>query len=488
MTLPAPSDLDAAIAATRFGLGARPGEIEAARADPRGFLKAQIRAEGADQPQGDLGTSAQNLTVFQDLRKERRELKGEDAAAAGAADLKQVQAKIRDMAIEEMAARGRLAAATPAAFRERWALFWSNHFTVSATKGAVAPIAGAFEREAIRPHVFGRFEDLLLASSQHPAMLLYLDQAASIGPDSPVGQSQAGQRRQAGLNENLAREIMELHTVGVNGGYTQADVTEFARALTGWSISRAAGGQGAAAPGAGVGGGRRFAAGGDDMGPPGTFTFREQAHEPGVRHVLGRSYGQDGFAQGRAVLVDLAAHPATARHVARKIAVHFVADDPPPALTARLERSFTASGGQLGKLAETLIDSPEAWAPTAAKFKTPYEFLISSWRVSGAAPDLDNPRKFAGSMTALGQRPFSAPSPKGWADDAAEWAAPDGIVKRMAWAEAAAKGMAALDPNEFARSALGARLSPQAATAIARAETRPEAFAILLMSPEFQRR
>jgi len=488
VALPDPTDLNAAIAATRFGLGARPGELEATRPDPRGFLMAQIRLEGADQPQGALGNSAENLTVFEGLRRERQALRGEDAA--GAATLKQIQAQISDMAIGEMVARGRLAAITPAAFRERWTLFWANHFTVSATKGAVAPIAGSFEREAIRPHVFGRFEDLLLASSQHPAMLLYLDQAASIGPDSPAGQSAQGRQRQAGLNENLAREIMELHTLGVRSGYTQADVTEFARALTGWSVGRRQQeGQG----GGGLGGGR-FAGRQPfrlqrEPEQPGAFTFREAAHEPGTRHVLGRSYDQDGYAQGHAVLVDLAANPATARHIAQKIAIHFVADDPPPALVARLQRSFTASGGRLDKLAETLIDSPEAWTPTAAKFKTPYEFLVSTWRVAGAAPDLDDPRKFAGSMTALGQRPFSAPSPKGWADDAAEWASPDGLIKRMAWSEVAAKAMAAgLDPIQSARSALGARLSPEAATAIARAETRPEAFAVLLMSPEFQRR
>ena len=491
MALPSSSDVNAAIAATRFGLGAQPGEIEATRADPRGFLKAQIRLEGADQPEGNLGNSAENLIVFQGLRKERKDLKND---AAGQATLKDVQMQIREMAIAEMASRGRLAATTHAAFRERWALFWANHFTVSATKGAVAPIAGSFEREAIRPNVFGRFQDLLLASSEHPAMLLYLDQAQSVGPDSPAGQSAQGRKRQVGLNENLAREIMELHTVGVNGGYSQADVTEFARALTGWSIVRGQGeGGGQARP---QGGGRfgRFArAGGGgqgaDVGQPGTFTFRPFAHEPGVRHVLNHAYNQDGYNQGRAVLLDLAASPATARHIARKLAIHFVADDPPPALVARLEQSYMASGGRLDVLAATLIDSPEAWEPTAAKFKTPYEVLISSWRVAGAAPDLDNPRKFVGSMTAMGQKPFSPPSPKGWADDTAEWASPDGIIKRMAWSEAAAKVMAAqMDPLEAARSALGARLTPQAETAISRAETRPEAFAVLLMSPEFQRR
>jgi uncharacterized protein (DUF1800 family) len=470
MALPSQTDLEAAIAVTRFGLGARPGEIDAARADPRAFLKAQIRPEGADQPEGRLAPSSENIAVFQGLRRERRELKG-DADAAD--QLKQVQAQIRDIAIQEMAARGRLAAATPASFRERWTLFWANHFTVSATKGQVAPIAGSFEREALRPYVFGRFEDMLTASSRHPAMLLYLDQAASIGPNSP-----AGQRRKVGLNENLAREIMELHTVGVDGGYTQADVTEFARALTGWSVSRGREAAAADQPGSA------------DPGEPGSFMFRPFTHEPGVRKVLGKTYANDGEGQGRAVLNDLAAHPATARHVARKLAIHFVSDDPPPALVARLEGGFRSSGGRLDKVAAILVDSPEAWRPEAAKLKSPYEFIVSTWRAAGAAPDLDQPQRFVGSMGALDQRPFSPPSPKGWPDSAAEWAAPDQIVKRMAWAEQAANTMASgvLDPNEAARQALGARLGPDAATAIARAETRREAFAVLLMSPEFQRR
>jgi uncharacterized protein (DUF1800 family) len=469
MALPSQSDLEAAIAVTRFGLGARPGEIQTASADPRGFLKAQIRPEGADQPEGRLAPSSENIAVFQGLRRERRDLKGDADAAA---ELKQVQAQIRSIAIDEMAARGRLAASTPAGFRERWTLFWSNHFTVSATKGQVAPIAGSFEREAIRPHVFGRFEDMLIASSRHPAMLLYLDQATSIGPNSP-----AGQRRKAGLNENLAREIMELHTVGVDGGYAQADVTEFARALTGWSVGR---GREAAAAGQ---------AGASDPGEPGSFMFRPFTHEPGARKVLGRTYANDGEGQGLAILHDLANHPATARHVARKIAAHFVSDDPPTSLVGRLETSFRSSGGRLDKLAETLIDSPEAWRPEAAKLKSPYEFVVSAWRVAGVAPDLDQPQRFVGSMNALDQRPFSPPSPKGWPDSAAEWAAPDQIIKRIAWAEQAANAMAGtLDPVEAARQALGARLSPDAATAIARAETRREAFAVLLMSPEFQRR
>ena len=464
MALPDNADLMASIAVTRFGLGARPGEIDQARGDPRGFLKSQIRAEGADQPAGDLKPSGENMAAYTQLREFRKQAKAEDAANM----LKQAGQQIRQVAIGEMAARGKLAVDTSAGFRERWTLFWANHFTVSAVKAVVAPVAGSFEREAIRPHVFGRFEDLLVASSRHPAMLLYLDQAQSIGPNS-----QAGRRRGGGLNENLAREILELHTVGIGAGYSQADVTEFARALTGWSVSRGPNAQG----------------GGGDAAPEGGYMYRPFLHEPGARTIMGRSYGQDAEAQGRAVLHDLANHPATAGHIARKLAAHFVADDPPPSLVAKLKDSFARSGGRLDLVAQTLIDAPEAWQPQQAKFKTPYEFLVSSWRASGASPDLAMPQRFVGSLNALGQRPFSPVSPKGWSDDAADWASSDGVIKRMAWAEQAAAGMAkAMDPNEAARSALGARLTPVAATAIARAETRPEAFAILLMSPEFQRR
>ena len=175
---------------------------------------------------------------------------------------------IRQGAGADFLARVRLGATTDAGFRERWALFWANHFTVSAQKLVTANLVGPFEQEAIRPHVFGRFEDLLVASSSHPAMLLYLDQAQSIGPDSPLGA--AGRswfgKKPSGLNENLAREIMELHTVGVEAGYSQADVTEFARAMTGWSI-----------------GGFRNA-----PGAQGRFLFREEAHEPGARMVMGK--------------------------------------------------------------------------------------------------------------------------------------------------------------------------------------------------------
>src|SRR5579859_197633 len=492
----ADQDLKAAIAVTRFGLGAKPGEIVEAKHDPQGYLSGQIRRSGADQPSGQAMTSAQRMAEFRDYRRERRELRvekasdGRPATPAGvAADgdmatksdvrdpVKVVGNMLRQDISSDFTARTQLGASTDTAFRERWALFWANHFTVSATKAITGTVVGPFEDEAIRPNVFGRFQDLLGAAESHPAMLTYLDQIQSVGPDSQfaINTRRGGARgigsggflpavqRTVGLNENLAREIMELHTVGVNGGYTQADVTEFARAMTGLSI------------------------GNERDGGFGVAIFRPQAHEPGDRTIMGVRYDQQGKEQANAILIDLASKPQTARFICTKIARHFVADDPPPSLVDRLERAWTSSNGDLARVAETLVTAPEAWDPRPRKFKTPYEFIVSSFRAAGGQPR--NFQQFGPILTALGQKPFSAPSPKGWPEDAQSWAAPDAIVKLMQFAQAFSTAtLRDRDPKILAAEALGERLSPETAMAIARAETRPEGFALLLMSPEFQRR
>ena len=456
-------DLAAAIAVTRFGLGAKPGELSAARGDPQGWLTAQIRpALGADQPQAGPATSAQRLIEFRGYQQERKAAKQSGQTFD---PVKFAGRLIRQDTGADFLARLKLAAATDAGFRERWALFWCNHFTVAATKLQTATLVGPFEQEAIRPHVFGRFEDMLVASSSHPGMLLYLDQARSVGPDTLAAMRLSGGGKQAGLNDNLAREILELHTVGVDAGYTQADVTEFARAMTGWSL-----------------GGPR-----ESDAVAGKFLFRPMAHEGGVRTIMGKQYAQQGVQQALALMKDLAASPHTAHHIAVKLARHFVADDTPPALVARLERSYMATGGDLAEVARTLVSAPEAWSPDAVKFKTPYEFLVSSWRAAAIAPD--DVTQVAPILTAMGQKPFSAPSPKGWAEEAEVWCAPDAVIKRMAWAQSlAAQALNGRDPMQLAHDALGARLTPLVATAISRAETREEGLAILLMSPEFQRR
>ncbi len=444
-------------------MGAKAGEIARASGDPRAYLIAQIDPRGAEQPQANPETSVQRYAEYRDFAMERRDAKLQGNAKTD--PVIEARRMIRQGAGADFLSRVQLGATTDEGFKERWALFWANHFTVSAQKLVTANLVGPFEQEAIRPHVFGRFEDLLVASSSHPTMLIYLDQTRSFGPDSPLSARAERAGKAAGLNENLAREIMELHTVGVEAGYSQADVTEFARAMTGWSV-----------------GGPR-----DPADEQGRFVFREQAHEPGVRTVMGRRYADDGVRQALGVMRDLAASPHTARHVSLKLARHFVSDDPPPALVARLQASFQSSGGDLSHLARTLIDSPEAWDSAPAKFKTPYEFMISSWRAAGIAPsDLTT---IAPTMTAMGQKPFSAPSPKGWPEEAAVWCAPDAVVKRMGWSEAFAQSATNdRDPTMLAENALGERLGPTSAKAIARAETRPEGLSILLMTPEFQRR
>ncbi|MBV9509276.1 MAG: DUF1800 family protein [Caulobacteraceae bacterium] len=466
------ANMDAAIALSRFGMGARPGELEAVRTDPQGWLAAQTSGPVA-QPEGQFASGGERLAQFGAFRRAREQAKSSGAAPAGAgpADVKAMGEAIRQDIGAEFLARARLSCVTAKGFAERWRLFWCNHFTTSATKELTAVLVGDFERRAIRPHTFGRFQDMLTASTRHPAMLSYLDQQQSFGPDSL-----AGQRRNLGLNENLAREIMELHTLGV-GAYDQADVTEFARALTGWSfvgpneMSRPHPLMIAQSPDA----------------QPGDFVFRAYAHQAGVRTILRKTYAEAGEDQAAAALRDFALAPATARHIALKLGRHFVADDPPPALTARLAHSFMASEGDLGQVARTLIASPEAWSPQPKKFKTPYEFLVSSYRAMGDQPEDIKP--LAQTLTLMGQKPFSAPSPKGWPEETGDWASPDAIMKRMSWAEQyAARTAPPAQPAELAENALGARLSAPVRAAVARAESRPEAVAILLMSPEFQRR
>lgn len=492
-TGPTSRSLDAAIALTRFGLGAKPGEIARVEGDPRGWLEAQATPQGAPVPAGEFETSEQRLDVYQaylaeaaQARQARRETPEEtappspaparmpmipDAQAAFDARRDSRRNLVQETA-QEFLARAQLGATTDAGFAERWALFWANVFTASATKFQSAVFVGQYEREAIRPNVFGRFEDLALAAESHPAMLLYLDQAQSVGPNSP-----AGERRQAGLNENLAREILELHTVGADGGYTQADVTEFARALTGWSTA-ARGGQAR-------GRGRRAALLAGEPGDNG-FAFRPMVHEPGERTVMGRRYPAGGVEQGRAVLKDLSSRPETARRLSRKIAAHFVADEPSPALVSALERAWTGAGGDLAVVAKALVTHPDSWAPEAHKVKTPYEFIISSHRALGTRP-MRVPQ-LQQALVAMGQPAWAAPSPEGWPDTAADWAGPDALVKRLNWAKAAGDLAAAVDAVAVAEGALGERLSDRSRQFVARAESRAEAVTLFLMSPEFQRR
>ena len=313
---------------------------------------------------------------------------------------------------------------------------------------------------------------MLLAVEQHPAMLIYLDQAQSIGPDSPAG-IRATMRggKQRGLNENLAREIMELHTLGVRTGYSQADVTEFARALTGWTVG-----------GIGRGPAARLI-GGDG----GEFRFAAILHEPGDRHIMGKRYGQPGEAQARAVLLDLASSPATAKHISTKLARHFAGDDPPQAFVDRLTKAYLSSGGDLPSVYRTLIQSPEPWAPRPLKFKNPWEWTVSALRAVGSR-EL-NPKMAAGVLKQLGQPTWQPGSPAGWDDIAASWAGPDALVRRVEVAQRIAdKAGSSVDARALAERLYPGSLAEATRAAIARAESPAEGLALLLISPEFVRR
>ena len=473
-----PAGTAAAIAANRFGLGARPGELAGVAGDPRGALRAQL-AGGPPLLAGQgLVDGATALGQAESLRQALRAAKRGEQADVAAAFMK-VGEYYRPLYVAEARARLQSAADCERPFVERLVHFWSNHFAVSVDKALVLGLAGPYEREAIRPHVLGRFADLLHASAQHPAMLLYLDNAQSVGPTSraarfvhrararPAQSGIAGGGATIGLNENLAREILELHTLGVDGGYTQADVTEFARVLTGWSI----------------GGGQGRLRGGE----PGRYFFREALHEPGARELLGRRYREGGESQGLAVLDDLARSPATARHLATQLARHFAGDEPPPALIERLAHAWLEHDGDLLPVYRALVDSPECWAQPLVKYKTPFEYVASAYRA--LAVPLPVGQRALTPLELLGQRTWSPGSPAGWADRAADWDGPSALLKRLEWADQVGQRLGAQrDAAALAREVLGGVLTAHTHEAIAHADSGAQALTLLLGSPEFLRR
>lgn len=475
-------DTAAAIAANRFGLGARPGELAVVARDPLAWLTKQLKGTPLVLAGEGLKPSSETLAKVIELRKqvsaERREKKKDGASDddAQVATALKLPAVYRPVYIDEAYARFSHSIATERPFLERLTQFWTNHFAVSIDKIAVLGLAGAMEREAIRPRVTGHFADLLLAVEKHPAMLLYLDNAASIGSNSKAAHfvGRRGNGRKAGINENLAREILELHTLGVNGGYTQADVTTFAQAISGWSI----GGQDH---------GRKLARLGVDNGTPGEFHFREVFHEPGTKRLLGKTYGDDGLRQGEAILRDLATRRETARHVSTKLARHFIADDPPAAVVDRMTRTWLDSKAHLPTVYKALIESPEAWEQPLAKFKTPADYIYSSYRALGIP--LREKRRSLQAFETLGQRNLMPGSPAGWPDTSADWDGSSGLLKRIAWADVVAQRMGdARNARDLAPQLLGATLSDDTAKAIGRAESGSQALTLLLASPEFMRR
>lgn len=505
-----------AAAANRFGLGAMPGELDRVGRDPRAWLKAQLDAPPDLAPFANLPSGLELLQRRAASRAIRRADKksGADSDRSGAAidgdterarprrvagisnaEMSDVERRVggqhrataswsgiedaTPMALArdgfaDIAARYRVATTTERPFAERLVRFWSNHFAVSADKNVARLQAAPMEREAIRPHLLGNFADMLLAVERHPAMLLYLDNVASVGDDSRMAQFAARRAatrpggdkppRKLGLNENLAREILELHTLGVDGGYAQADVQELARAITGWGTPPL----------------RELAE------AKTAYVFRAAAHEPGARTVLGKRYAEAGEAQGRTILRDLALHPATARHLSFKLARHFVADAPPPALVQRMSAAYLRSGGELRALYRAMIDDDAAWSDDARKFKTPDDFVVSALRAGGIGERIE-PRSLTRLLNGLGQPVFTPRSPAGFPDTAGDWATGDALRKRVqAAAQLAERVRDARTPYAVANDVLGEAADGDLGALLRRAGSPQEGFALLFSSPAFQ--
>lgn len=485
----------AAIAAGRFGFGARPGELREIASDPRGWVKAQLGPAPAPTQITALPAAEDDLLAFGRWLVRRRMANGNASRLEGRAERQGVtQEELQRLSIEEefvenfrtrvqraVAARVEAAMTTTRPVHERLVHFWSNHFTVSTAKPAAVALPPSFEKDAIRPHVGGAFAAMLEASTKHPGMIVYLDNWLSIGPNSRAAREPRRARRlpgggrPTGINENLAREILELHTLGVNGGYTQADVQALAAIITGWTYERPR---------------LRDLVNDDSLSRNGAalFEFDEDAHEPGAQSLLGRSYAQDGVRQGEAALGDLARHASTAHFLATKLVRHYIADDPPPAAIARVERAFAQSDGDLSVTMEALVDCEEAWAEPFAKFKRPEEYAISLFRAANLR-ELP-PGAGLAALTVMGQRSYAAPGPDGWSDSAESWLTADLVWKRLEFAQTYASRIARADVNplDIGNACLGPLLSDATRTAVQRAESPAQGLAILFGSPEMQRR
>ncbi len=496
------------VALTRFGYGPRgDGDTRIAGADPRGFLRAELAQPGIALLDGPgLPSTATAVQLFFKDQAARRAERERNAATAeharlyaelsqlspafaraeaagavrtpeaaahdtagvvttpesrpGAKPMKPAPSPEGTVFRDEALARLRRAIEARAGFAERLVAFWSNHFCVSAAKGGIARVtAGSFEREAIRPHVLGRFADMLLAAEGHPAMLHFLDNAQSVGPNSRAG----GDGRR-GLNENLGREIMELHVLGTGAGYTQADVTNLSRIITGWTY---------VGPQA-------------KLGVPGTFAFNAAAHEPGPIELLGATYVENGVEQGRAALLALTRHPRCAAFIAGKFARAFLGEAPSPALVDRLARTFRDTDGDLRALSLTLVDAPEAWDARPVRVRTPYEFLLGAHRLLQRLPE--EPGAILGPLATMGMALWTPPGPNGYPDQAAAWATPEGMKLRLDWsAQLAGRLREPPNPSDLLDALSGGVSSSETREAVAHAESRQQGLALLLMSPEMQR-
>jgi uncharacterized protein (DUF1800 family) len=462
----------------RVAFGPRPGDIERVRSmGVQNYLDEQLRPAALAYPPALSARLAALATpnrsagaVVGDYVALQKQVRDEDEGAR-----QRRRAALTAIAVETAEARLARAIDSPRQLEEVMVEFWYNHFNVYAGKGIDRALVASYERDAIRPDALGNFGALLKATAHHPAMLYYLDNFLSTADGYRPGGKAPGQKgRATGLNENYARELMELHTLGVDGGYSQQDVTELARMLTGWTYDQ-----------------RALIASNQ------TFRFDAARHDKGVKHWLGREVAAAGVAEGDMALEVLARHPATARHISYKLAQYFVDDAPNPALVERMARVFQASDGDIASVLRVLFASSQFMAPDAAgaKFKTPYQFVVSAARAS-ATPVL-NVAPLLATLAQLGMPLYGCQTPDGYKNTEQAWLNPDAITRRIGFATALAGGklplaatMAApsvpLDPARL-QATLGESISARTLGAVA-ASAAPLRAAMLLGSPDFMQR
>ncbi len=444
------------IAVNRFGYGAKDDELVQAKADPKKWIKSKLLPISFNTSlphSNDILIAHHEYIQQKKLEKSNKNKIKENLQSSNNMIKNITRDAITNMSVDT------IIHAVQSSHSISWRLldFFSNHFSVTANGRLLLGLVGTLEREAIAPHLLGNFEDMLMAVEQHPAMLIYLNNEKSFGPNSKIAK-----KRKLGLNENLAREIMELHTLGVDGGYNQADVIELAKGITGWTIKNYKKDHG-------VG-----------------FIFRESGHEPGSRILLGKKYTEKGVDQGQQMLRDLAMHPATAKHVCFKIAHHFVSETPSSALLKKMESTWLKTRGNIKQIMYSLFEAEEAWLDSPQKFKTPREFFISSYRA--IEPENVNPKLILRSLTSLGQQPFKSGSPAGYSDSASDWLGASALMARINWSTMASAYLKKPNAEKIMTLALGDNVSQNTYQSVMRAESRKQAVTLLLMSPEFQRR
>lgn len=457
---------DPTLAEIRFGFGLSPRH-----APPKDVDAMLARLQGPDVtasafPIPDMDYAMELTAGLLRLRRARNKLRRkpgyDDAHQLFRKDVTRVSKMRQDWAVQALLRR----AQGEDGFRERLVAFWGDHFTAQGKTVLERHWPTPYVQTALRPLVTGRFADLLIAATTQPVMLHYLDQTLSFGPNSRV--SGLGEKNQ-GLNENLAREVLELHSLGVNGPYTQADVRQLAELFTGLGVAYGDG-----------------------------FVFRAGRSEPGAEEVLGKTYGPNvGLQPIRAALTDLARHPATARHLAEKLAIHFIGDSPPDDLVAALEAAYIAHDTALMPVYATLLAHPASWAPELANVKPPQDYIATALRALdvGAADirslsDREVRQIFFNPMRAMGQEWDRPTGPDGWAEEDSAWITPQGLSMRMRWAmQAPNRCLARLpDPESFAHTALGPLANARVMFAAKAAETQAEAIGLVMTAPAFQRR